>query len=93
LCNVLTALDPPFENGRGSGQYDFTSLLGADKKKPLAAHPDKFANCLMPGTCEVVVKIWKDFNEIYKMITVKHTTDEICNDCFEKSNGSNFLPQ
>ena len=39
----------------------------------------------MPGTCEVVSKIWKDFNDIYKMITVKHTTDEICNDCFEKS--------
>ena len=73
------------EDGRGSGQYDFTSLLGADKKKLLAALPDKFANCLMPGTCEVVSKIWKDFNDIYKMITVKHTTDEICNDCFEKS--------
>ena len=52
------------EDGRGSGQYDFTSFLGADKKKLLASLPNKFANCLMPDTCEVVMKIWKDFHEI-----------------------------
>ena len=80
-----TVLTKKNEDGRGSGQYDFTSLLGADKKKLLASLPNKFANCLMPDTCEAVMKIWKDFHGIYKMITAQHTTDEICNDCFEKS--------
>ena len=39
----------------------------------------------MPGTCGVVIKIWKDFNELYKIITAKHTTDEIANNYFEKA--------
>ena len=57
------------ENGNASGQYDFTSLLGTDKKKLLAELPDQLADCLMPGTCAVVIKIWKDFSELYKIIT------------------------
>lgn len=49
------------EDGKGFRQYDFTSLLGADKKKLLAELCDKLVDCLMPGTCEAVIKIWKDF--------------------------------
>jgi hypothetical protein len=73
------------EDGKASGQYDFTSLLGADKNKLLAELPDKLADCLMPGICGVIIKIWKDFSELYKRVTVKQTTDEISDNLFCKS--------
>ena len=73
------------EDGKASGQYDFTSLLGADKNKLLAELPDKLADCLMPGTCGVIIKIWNDFSELYKIVTAKQTTDEVSDNYFVKA--------
>ncbi|XP_028394773.1 uncharacterized protein LOC114518936 [Dendronephthya gigantea] len=64
------------EDGKGSGQYDFTSLLGSDKKKLLAELPDKLVDCLMPETCDVVTEIWKKFHELYKIITTDKTSTD-----------------
>ncbi|CAB3985615.1 Hypothetical predicted protein [Paramuricea clavata] len=51
LCGVSFDIwEKKTEDGKASGQYDFTSLLGADKKNLLAELPDKLADCLMPGS-------------------------------------------
>ena len=42
-------------DGKGSGMYDFTSLLGADKKKLLAELPDKLSNCIHPETSQTAI--------------------------------------
>jgi hypothetical protein len=74
------------EDGNGSGQYDFTSLLGPDKKKLLAELPHKLTECLMPETCDVVINIWKDFHELYQIMTSNSsTTPEICDSFFQKA--------
>lgn len=41
-------------DGKGSGMYDFTSLLGADKKKLLAEIPEKLSNCIHPETSQTL---------------------------------------
>lgn len=46
-------------DGKGSGLYDFTSLLGSDKKLLLKALPDKLPGVIRPQSSETVVKIWK----------------------------------
>ena len=43
-------------NGKGSGLYDFTSLMGTDKKILLAKLPQKLDGIITPAT---VIKIWK----------------------------------
>ena len=71
------------EDGKGSGQYDFTSLLGSDKKKLLAELLDKLIDCLMPDTCDVVIQIWKKFHELYKIITTDDTSTDTSGNYFE----------
>ena len=56
-------------DGKGSGQYDFTSLMGADKKKLLKELPSKFNGIIRPETCNTVEEIWLKFYIIYAMIT------------------------
>jgi hypothetical protein len=74
------------EDGNGSGQHDFTSLLGQDKKKLLAELPHKLTECLMPEKCDVVINIWKDFHELYRIMTSNSTiTPEIYNSFFQKA--------
>ena len=46
-------------DGRGNGKYDWTSLMGADKKKMLSNLPDKLQEILHPDTADTVIKIWK----------------------------------
>lgn len=72
-------------DGKGSGMYDFTSLLGADKKKLLAELPDKLSNCIHPETSQTVIKIWKDFHELYKIITNKNPSIPTYLTCFDKA--------
>lgn len=48
-------------DGKGSGTYDFTSLMGSDKKKLLDKLPDKFEGIIRPATCATVTEIWKSF--------------------------------
>ena len=38
-------------DGKGSGQYDFTSLMGADKKKLLKELPGKFNGIILYYLC------------------------------------------
>jgi hypothetical protein len=58
-------------DGRGSGRYDWTSLLGADKKKLLNGLPDQLHSndILLPETKDTVIDIWRDFYSLYKYIT------------------------
>ncbi len=46
-------------DGRGSGQYDFTSLMGSAKKLLLRMLPSKLENVTKPETSATVVQIWK----------------------------------
>lgn len=73
------------EDGKGSGQYDFTSLLGSDKKKLLADLPDKLKECIQPETCQDVIDIWKSFQKLCKIITNKDSTSAEVTMYFEMS--------
>jgi hypothetical protein len=46
-------------DGKGSGLYDFTSLMGSDKKLLLKTLPNKLATIIKPETSETVIQIWK----------------------------------
>ena len=46
-------------DGKGSGIYDFTSLMGSDKKVLLTNLPDKLGGIIQPETSEAIVNIWK----------------------------------
>ena len=54
-------------DGKASGRYDWTSLLGSDKKFPLADLPRKLPNILRPGTVSTVVEVYTAFTDIYKV--------------------------
>ncbi|EDO29153.1 predicted protein [Nematostella vectensis] len=65
-----THLDDPLweklnADGRGSGTYDFTSLMGSDRKKLLKKLPEKLIGVLQPSTAARVAEIWKDFHHLY----------------------------
>ena len=45
-------------DGKGNGTYDFTSLMGSDKKV-LTKLPDKLGGIIQPETSEAIVNIWK----------------------------------
>ena len=72
-------------DGKGSGLYDFTSLLGADKKKLLTELPPKLSQCIHPETSQTVTKIWKDFHELYQIITNKDSSSQVYLSCFIKA--------
>jgi len=55
-------------DGKPSGSYDWTSLMGTEKKILLQKLPDKLAQCLKPSTCDVIIKLWKDFFALYKFL-------------------------
>ena len=46
-------------NGKESGIYDFTSLMGSDKKLLIRHLPEKLKNCINPHCSESVIKLWK----------------------------------
>jgi len=46
-------------DGKGSGLYDFTSLMGSDKKLLLQHLPAKLKGVVKPDVCDTVIKIWK----------------------------------
>ena len=55
-------------DGKGSGTYDFTSLVGNDKKQLLRELPSKLSGVLEPSTSDTVTKIWENFRELYSFI-------------------------
>ena len=48
-------------DGRGSGLFDFTSLMGTDKKLLLQKLPAKLNGIISPATSNTVIKIWQVF--------------------------------
>jgi hypothetical protein len=51
--------EKPNADGRGSGVYDFTSLMGTDKKILLEKLPSKLHTVTSPETSATVIKIWQ----------------------------------
>ena len=49
-------------DGKGSGIYDFTSLMGSDKKLLLKHLPEKLKDCIAPTHSDAVINIWKVFS-------------------------------
>ena len=62
-------------DGKGSGTYDFTSLLGNDKKQLLRELPGKILSVVQTSTSNTVKKIWKDFRELYTFIGSGQNSD------------------
>ena len=46
-------------DGSGSGTYDFTSLMGSDKKLLLKNLPEKLEGVVKSDVSETVINIWK----------------------------------
>ena len=46
-------------DGKGSGCFDFTSLMGSDKKILLQNLPIKLDGVVKPGTKDTVISMWK----------------------------------
>ena len=51
-------------DGKASEKYDWTSLLGSDKKILLADLPSKVHNTLRPESVSTVTGIWTAFADI-----------------------------
>lgn len=56
-------------DGSMSGTYDWTSLMGSEKKTLLQKLPDKLSQCLKPDTAHVIVKLRKYFYSVYSFIS------------------------
>lgn len=69
---------------QGSGLYDFTSLLGTDKKKLLKELPEKLDG-LIPDHESTVKLIWQKFSTVYAIVTCKDPSDEMIADYFLKA--------
>ena len=70
-------------DGKGSGSYDWTSLMGSDKKKLL--HQES-RDILWPETKETVVKLWRGFESLYHLINADPEENEnLVLDVSEKS--------
>lgn len=57
-------------DGKGSGTYDWTSVIGSDKKKLLQLLPSQLQekDIIFPATKKMVVKIWRHFDSLYRLI-------------------------
>ncbi|XP_028408194.1 uncharacterized protein LOC114530773 [Dendronephthya gigantea] len=57
------------DDGKGIGKMDWTSLMGAEKKKLLHTLPDKLQlsteEIIHQDTADTVIKLWKHFGDIY----------------------------
>lgn len=57
-------------DGRKSGQYDCTSLMGS-AKKTLKKLPDKLKGVIIPETEEAIIKLWKVSNAVISILINK----------------------
>jgi hypothetical protein len=69
---------------QGSGLYDFTSLLGTDKKKLLKELPEKLDGVIPDYESEVKL-IWQKFSTVYAIVTCKDPSEEMVADYFLKA--------
>ena len=64
-------------DGKGSGTYEFTSLLGNDRKKLLEELPAKLTSeVIHANTSKRVANLWKNFRELYRTMTSLEPIDE-----------------
>ena len=59
------------KNHQRTGKYEYTSLMGADKKKVLE-RLENLPNILHPETVSTVQKLWVDFQRPYSFLTSAH---------------------
>jgi len=73
-------------DGKGSGLYDWTSLLGSDKKKLMNKLPGQLesSNILFPETKQTVIEIWTTFCDLYNLITISDVDKTTGNQIFEQ---------
>lgn len=72
-------------DGKGTGVYDFTSLLGADKKKLLKSLPEKFEGVIQPKSGKDVKLLWEKFAIIYEIVPCIEPSKEMIMGYFEKA--------
>ena len=72
-------------DGKMSGKYECTSLLGNDKKILLNILPAKLRTVIHEESCNEVIKIWEDFHNLYKIISKANPTSEDVASHFENS--------
>jgi hypothetical protein len=59
-CGIsFNVWEKPDANGRGSGIYDFTSLMSTDKRLLLEKLPTKLNGVITPATCNEIINLWK----------------------------------
>jgi hypothetical protein len=51
-------------DGKASGLFEFTSLMGSDKKILMKELPPKLKDILKPKSCNTIVQIWEVGNNI-----------------------------
>lgn len=73
------------EDGKVCGIYDFTSLMGDDKKKLLKHLPNKLQGILRPNCEEKVRNLWIQFSDIYDIVTCKLPSQEMVGNYFNKA--------
>jgi len=56
-------------DGKGSGQYDFTSLPGSDKKKITKRSTQQASWCYPVRDCENCSESWEDFDALYSIVS------------------------
>lgn len=78
LVSTINKIGIPFSiwekknsDGKGSGSYEWTSLIGSDKKKMMELLPAQLAkiDILYPETRQTVVQLWSDFHNLYNIIS------------------------
>ncbi|CAH3191986.1 unnamed protein product, partial [Porites evermanni] len=72
-------------DGKGSGSNDFTSVMGSDKKLLLQHLPAKLKGAIKPQTSNTVIKLWKSFDEIYKLINTDKPSEQQITEYFLKA--------
>ena len=78
-------------DGKGSGSYDWTSLIDSDKKKLMELLPAQLEekDILFPETKDTVIQLWSDFHDLYKTISDYNTNAEQYLDVSQR--GKNFI--
>jgi len=69
-----------------SGHYEWSSMVGGDKKKVLANLPRKLDGVLAgKENCQTVTKIWQDFKIVYDTLSEWAPTQEMKSTFFSKA--------
>ena len=59
--------------------------MGREKKLLLGKLPEKFSTILPPNQVDKVTKVWKDFQEVYGVVTNYSPSDEEKNSLFKRA--------